>query len=142
MASENYGIRQDSDQPGSELMMSDVVFGYSRVVNNGNSLFNEANAAAMANWVNHLIKEGAHPKDIGMLTYYNGQKPCVMKHLREVIHPSGELGWEVFERLELSSVDAFQGQECEYTAVDFVIGRQKPVEDIDEDDDDNGGESF
>ena len=147
VASEHYGIRTTEQRPGCEIFMSNVVFGVSRVEENRTSLHNEANAAAIATYLDRLMRAGARPEDVGILTYYNGQRRYVLEKLKAVHSPESDMGWDIASQIELSSVDAFPGQECEFIALCFVIGRpdsagasahEEDEEEEEDDDDDNG----
>ena len=142
ISSRFYNIRSSGPEQGCELWMSDVVHGTSRAEEDETSLHNDAYAAAIATFIRRLLDSGASPCDIAVLTYYNRQKPVLVKRLRERLSTSGGVDWEVSSQYQLSFVDAFQGQECEYVCLDFVIahGKSKTNHESDPNDIDDGGE--
>ena len=68
----------------------------------------------------HFIRKERDVKEIGVLTYYIGQKYIVLQKLRET--ESGK-GWERGEpvKIDISTVDAYQGQECKTVLLDIVV---------------------
>jgi hypothetical protein len=111
------GERPEKD--GSELFVINVKKGISRLQQHGTSLTNFANAEVVAANVDRLLQAGLHIGEITVLTYYTGQKFCVFMKLREVVGDNGRT-WEPTE-CEISSVDAYQGQESTAVILDIVV---------------------
>ncbi|AAZ11329.1 regulator of nonsense transcripts UPF1 [Trypanosoma equiperdum] len=83
---------------------------------NGRSYLNRAEAALTEQIVTKLIQGGVEPGDIGVITPYRSQ--C--RYLRSYLSRSGRLPMEVYDRVEISSVDAFQGREKEFIILSCV----------------------
>ena len=127
MAKDSYGIAGPKNQ-GSEYFVIDVVLGVSRSPQIGTSLFNFANAEAVALLVDRLLAKSAEmttvnrvlPGDIAILSYYTAQKLVTIRKLQATAssEPDGRT-WE-FGDVEVASVDAFQGQQARIVIVDMV----------------------
>ena len=71
------------------------------------STMNEAEATMIAGFAGYLITNGVPPTRISVLTFYNGQKRCLLKHLRK-------LGVGVY------TVDSYQGEENDIVLLSLV----------------------
>lgn len=78
-------------------------------VNSAGSRFNEGEADIVAKHVHNLIDIGMKPKDIAVITPYNGQVEILRRLLLED-----------FPKLEIRSVDGFQGGEREAVVLSLV----------------------
>ena len=103
---------------GSETWFVDVMNGVSRVQENGTSLLNYANADAVAVFVDELMRKGVSADKIVILTYYAGQKSVLTARIEEFARVKGR-AW-AGTSFEISTVDAYQGQESEIVIADFV----------------------
>ncbi|KAF5225373.1 regulator of nonsense transcripts 1 [Trypanosoma cruzi] len=84
---------------------------------NGSSYLNRAEAALTERIITKLIRDGkVKPDDIGVITPYGGQCRYVMNYLVRC----GPLPRTAYERVEVSSVDAFQGREKEFIILSCV----------------------
>ncbi|KAL8672982.1 MAG: hypothetical protein Q9168_002576 [Polycauliona sp. 1 TL-2023] len=68
------------------------------------SKVNKTEAAMICEFFNYLVKNGVKPKDITVLTFYNGQRKIILSNLRQ--HPN--LQSEIFK---VVTVDSYQGEE-------------------------------
>ena len=78
-------------------------------VNGTGSRFNEGEADIVAKHVTHLIQIGMKPQDIAVITPYNGQ----VEVLRRIL-------LQKYPKLEIRSVDGFQGGEREAVVLSLV----------------------
>lgn len=82
----------------------------------GTSYLNRVEAVAVEKAVTHLLKAGAAPEAIGVITPYEGQRAYVVTHFSRV----GRLRQELYRDVEVASVDAFQGREKDYIIMSCV----------------------
>jgi len=82
----------------------------------GTSYLNRTEAALVERCVTQLLQSGVTPDNIGVITPYEGQRAYVVNFLQR----NGTLPAELYKRLEVSSVDAFQGREKEYIILSCV----------------------
>ncbi|GAB7020887.1 DEAD/DEAH box helicase [Halostagnicola bangensis] len=80
---------------------------------NGNSLYNLEEARAVAKQVKLLVQNGVDPSDVGVITAYSGQ-------VGEVINRVNQLEIDNSRRVDVDTVDSFQGGEREAIIVSFV----------------------
>lgn len=108
-----YGIKVNKDdmsKGGSEYWLIDVCRDVARVEDKGTSLQNLANADAIMKLVRNFRTEGIEVSDIGVLSFYGGQKRTITRVLAQ----------DGTETLHISKVDSFQGQEIGVIIVDVV----------------------
>ena len=130
IAKENYAICNEKNPDGRETWFVDVKYGISRVKDNSNSRYNKASATAVAEYIIRLLLLKIMPKDIIILIYYLGQKPFIYAALVAVAAKSlGKEDRALIDDIEISSIDAFQGDEREHVVVDTVVGLFKVLTD-------------
>ena len=137
-----YGI-DGPDGNGSEYWMIDVANGVSQVQRKGTSLQNYANATAIAELVDQALLRGVAQHEITVLVYYTGQLSVMVHKLEETT----KMKWRLGAGSQISSVDAFQGEENEFVIVDIVVAHQRGQQkrgaaDADESEEDDGSEGF
>ncbi|RNF10537.1 regulator of nonsense transcripts 1 isoform X2 [Trypanosoma conorhini] len=89
---------------------------------NGSSYLNRAEGALTERIITKLIRDGkVKPEDIGVITPYRSQCRFVTNYLARC----GPLPREVYERVEVSSVDAFQGREKEFIILSCVRSNRR-----------------
>ena len=110
---------------GSVYFFVDVAYGVARVVPNGTSLQNYANADAIVTAIRRLLKKGIKADQISILTLYKGQIPILYTKIRETTaDPTAseeERTWVAeMQEITASTVDSFQGRDFDITLVDIV----------------------
>ncbi|ESL06566.1 regulator of nonsense transcripts 1 [Trypanosoma rangeli SC58] len=89
---------------------------------NGSSYLNRAEAALTERIITKLIHDGkVGPENIGVITPYRSQCRFVMNYLARC----GPLPGTVYDRVEVSSVDAFQGREKEFIILSCVRSNRR-----------------
>ena len=132
-----YGIKGPNGR-GSEYWMIDIAHGLSKVQHNGTSLQNYANADAIAALVDEFLAKDVKPAQISVLTYYTGQMTLVIQKIEAKTDATGRQ-WQLGVS-QVSSVDAFQGEENEFVIVDVVVAHQRQAGGAITDDSDGSGD--
>jgi hypothetical protein len=73
----------------------------------GTSYLNRAEASVCEQIVSFFLKAGVNPPQIGVITPYEGQRSFSVNLMRR----TGSLRPELYEEIEVASVDSFQGRE-------------------------------
>ena len=73
--------------------------------------------------VTHFLKAGVTPRQIGVITPYEGQRA----HILAVMLRSGPMQPALYEEVEVSSVDAFQGREKDFIILSCVRSNEHQV---------------
>eukprot|EP00039_Didymoeca_costata_P001888 m.55985 g.55985 ORF g.55985 m.55985 type:complete len:1105 (+) comp11014_c0_seq3:109-3423(+) len=97
-------------------MMFYATMGTEEIASSGTSYLNRTEAAHVEKVVTHLIKSGVKPTVIGIVTPYEGQRAYICQYLQY----SGSLRSQIYEELEVASVDSFQGREKDYIIMTCV----------------------
>lgn len=82
-----------------------------------------AEAANTEKVVSNLLKSGIAPDQIGVITPYEGQRA----HIVAVMQRQGALKPSLYEAVEVSSVDAFQGREKDFIILSCVRSNEHQV---------------
>ena len=80
----------------------------------GHSLYNHAEAKAVARQVSSALHAGINAKDIGVITPYSGQVGIIRQQLRDLDDDA------VWNDVKVSTVDSFQGSERDVIIISFV----------------------
>ncbi|KCV70861.1 hypothetical protein, variant 1 [Fonticula alba] len=81
------------------------------------SYYNPSEASRVLQVLNRLLDRGVSPDEIGIISPYNGQ--C--RHIRSLMmQPANYAKRQLYKRVEVASVDAFQGSERNYTILSSV----------------------
>ena len=64
----------------------------------------------------HLLKAGATPDALGVITPYEGQRAYIVNYMQR----NGSLRTQLYKEIEVASVDSFQGREKEFIILSFV----------------------
>jgi regulator of nonsense transcripts 1 len=83
---------------------------------NGTSLLNRSEASLVEKLVTQLLKSGVLPINIGVITPYAGQRAYVIDHMQR----TGSMRAQLYDEVEVASVDAFQGREKDFIIVSCV----------------------
>lgn len=91
-------------------------FGSEELASTGTSFLNRVEAAAVEKIVTKLLKASIHPSQIGIITPYQGQRAFIM----QIMTMYGSMKKELYDAVEVASVDAFQGREKDYIILSCV----------------------
>jgi regulator of nonsense transcripts 1 len=91
-------------------------FGSEELASTGTSYLNRVEAATVEKIVTKLLKSSVHPSQIGIITPYQGQRAFIM----QMMIMNGHMKKELYEAIEVASVDAFQGREKDYIILSCV----------------------
>eukprot|EP00020_Sapocribrum_chincoteaguense_P005442 CAMPEP_0170755404 /NCGR_PEP_ID=MMETSP0437-20130122/13502_1 /TAXON_ID=0 /ORGANISM="Sexangularia sp." /LENGTH=1019 /DNA_ID=CAMNT_0011094575 /DNA_START=78 /DNA_END=3137 /DNA_ORIENTATION=- len=95
--------------------------GPEEIAPSGTSYLNRGEAVLAERCVTHLLRSGVRPDQIGVITPYEGQRAYFSSYLSR----AGSLRAELYERLEVASVDAFQGREKDYIILSTVRSNER-----------------
>ncbi|SIS19694.1 DEAD/DEAH box helicase [Natronorubrum thiooxidans] len=84
----------------------------------GNSFYNIEEAEAVAKQVKLLVQSGLDPSDIGVITAYSGQVRKVIDHVNRL---------DIYDstRVDVDTIDSFQGGEREAIIISFVRSNEE-----------------
>jgi len=102
--------------PREMPMLFHISSGSEELAGSGTSYINQKEAEVVERIVTVLMKGGALPAEIGIITPYEGQRAFVKSY----IHKNGNMKKELYEEIEVASVDAFQGREKDYIILSCV----------------------
>lgn len=77
---------------------------------------NRTEASACEKIITRFFKAGVTPKQIGIITPYEGQRSYIVSSMQA----NGTLKKELYKEIEVASVDAFQGREKDYIVLSCV----------------------
>lgn len=95
--------------------------GQEELSSSGTSYLNRAEAIAVEKIVSMMLKNGVQPSEIGIITPYEGQRAYLVGYLVR----SGTMRKQLYEELEIASVDSFQGREKHYTILSCVRSNEQ-----------------
>jgi regulator of nonsense transcripts 1 len=90
--------------------------GYEEISASGTSYLNRAEANMCEQVVTYMLKSGVNPQQIGVITPYEGQRFYCVNLMRR----SGSLRAELYDEIEVASVDSFQGREKDFIILSCV----------------------
>eukprot|EP01041_Mallomonas_annulata_P006922 gene6922-14061_t len=82
----------------------------------GTSFLNRTEASCVEKLVTLMLKNGIVPDQIGVVTPYEGQRAYVVLHMQR----NGPLRSELYQEIEVASVDSFQGREKDFIILSCV----------------------
>lgn len=82
----------------------------------GTSFLNRTEAANVEKLVTQWLKNGINPSQIGVITPYEGQRSYIVSYMQR----NGSMRKQLYEELEVASVDSFQGREKDFIIVSCV----------------------
>lgn len=82
----------------------------------GTSYINRVEAANVEKVVSEFLRAGVTPAQIGVITPYEGQRAYVVAHMAQ----HGTMRKQLYEDIEVASVDSFQGREKDYIVLSCV----------------------
>uniref|UniRef100_H3BXI3 ATP-dependent helicase RENT1 n=1 Tax=Tetraodon nigroviridis TaxID=99883 RepID=H3BXI3_TETNG len=92
-----------------------VTQGQEEIASSGTSYLNRTEAANVEKITTRLLKAGAKPDQIGIITPYEGQRSYLVQYMQF----SGSLHTKLYQ-VEIASVDAFQGREKDFIILSCV----------------------
>lgn len=87
----------------------------------GTSFLNRSEVVLIDKILTPMISDGVSPDDIGIITPYKGQRGYLTQYLLK----SGTLEPSVYKRIEIASIDSFQGREKEVILISTVRSSEK-----------------
>ncbi|XP_063694944.1 regulator of nonsense transcripts 1-like isoform X1 [Bolinopsis microptera] len=93
-----------------------VTTGQEEISSSGTSYLNRTEAANVEKIVTRLMKCGVKPDQIGVITPYEGQRAYVVQYMQY----HGSMHANLYQELEVASVDAFQGREKDFIILSCV----------------------
>jgi regulator of nonsense transcripts 1 len=90
--------------------------GAEEISSSGTSYLNRTEATAVEKLVTHLLRNGIRPGQIGIITPYEGQRA----HVVSLMTRNGTLSQNLYDEIEVASVDSFQGREKDYIILSCV----------------------
>ncbi|KAJ5228044.1 hypothetical protein N7489_008752 [Penicillium chrysogenum] len=112
-------VRRDVDFPWpiiDDPMMFWSNLGNEEISASGTSYLNRTEATNVEKIVTRFFKAGVQPKDIGIITPYEGQRSYIVSSMQA----NGTFKKEHYKEIEVASVDAFQGREKDYIILSCV----------------------
>lgn len=82
----------------------------------GTSYVNRYEASVVDKFTTKFLKSGVMPHQIGIITPYEGQRA----YLLQFMQGQGTFAQQVFDEMEIASVDAFQGREKDVIVISCV----------------------
>jgi len=105
----------------SKPMMFYSCTGTEELASTGTSYLNRTEASNCERVVTALLRGGAVPSQIGVVTPYEGQRAYIVTHMQR----HGPLRLHLYKEIEVSSVDAFQGREKDFIILSCVRSNEK-----------------
>jgi regulator of nonsense transcripts 1 len=103
--------------PSSEMpQMFLASYGMEEISSSGTSYLNRTEATNCEKVVTKFLKCGILPSQIGIITPYEGQRAFIVSYM----HQHGSSKKELYDEIEVASVDAFQGREKDYIILTCV----------------------
>ncbi|KAK0530268.1 ATP-dependent RNA helicase [Tilletia horrida] len=90
--------------------------GQEEISSSGTSYLNRTEASNVEKIVTAFFKAGVAPRQIGVVTPYEGQRSYIVNHMQL----QGKMKKEYYKEVEVASVDAFQGREKDYIILSCV----------------------
>ncbi|KAK4162588.1 regulator of nonsense transcripts 1 [Cladorrhinum sp. PSN259] len=112
-------LRKDVDFPwpvAETPMMFWSNLGTEEISASGTSYLNRTEASNVEKIVTRFFKAGVNPKDIGVITPYEGQRSYIVSTMQN----TGTFKKESYKEVEVASVDAFQGREKDFIVLSCV----------------------
>ena len=90
--------------------------GFEEISPSGTSYLNRTEASTVEKIVTAFLRGGCTPDQIGVITPYEGQRAYTVAHMGR----SGTLRSDLYENIEVASVDSFQGREKDIIVLSCV----------------------
>lgn len=90
--------------------------GQEEISSSGTSYLNRAEASVCEKIVTFFLNTGVKPHQIGVITPYEGQRAYIVNSMRR----QGALNADLYDQIEVASVDSFQGREKDFIILSCV----------------------
>lgn len=100
----------------SKPMLFYISLGAEELSASGTSYLNRTEASNVEKVVTRFLKCGVTPDQIGVITPYEGQRAYIVSYIQR----NGALRKQLYNEIEVASVDAFQGREKDYIVMSCV----------------------
>lgn len=100
----------------SKPMMFYISSGAEELSASGTSYLNRTEASNVEKVVTRFLKGGVTPEQIGIITPYEGQRAHIVQYMQR----NGTLRKQLYQEIEVASVDAFQGREKDFIVLSCV----------------------
>lgn len=108
VCAEDRKLKIDFPWPSPECPMFFLVTqGLEEIAGSGTSYLNRTEAANVEKIATRFLKNGLRPSQIGIITPYEGQRAYLVQYMQY----QGSLHSNLYQEIEIASVDAFQGRE-------------------------------
>lgn len=102
-------------------MMFWTNYGREEISSNGTSYLNRIEAMNCERIITKLFRDGVKPEQIGIITPYEGQRAYILQYMQM----NGAMDKELYVKVEVASVDAFQGREKDYIILSCVRANEQ-----------------
>ncbi|CAI7420258.1 CPS_collapsed_G0043390.mRNA.1.CDS.1 [Saccharomyces cerevisiae] len=102
-------------------MMFWANYGREEISANGTSFLNRIEAMNCERIITKLFRDGVKPEQIGVITPYEGQRAYILQYMQM----NGSLDKDLYIKVEVASVDAFQGREKDYIILSCVRANEQ-----------------
>ena len=117
MKNDDVKIIQNSFWPNEQKpMFFYSSMGREEFSSSGTSYLNRVESQNVEKLVTKLVKRGIKPSQIGVITPYEGQRQYIISYMER----KGTLKQEIYDNIEVASVDAFQGREKDFIILSCV----------------------
>jgi len=90
--------------------------GFEEMSSSGTSYLNRTEASTVEKIVSHFLRGGVTPNQIGVITPYEGQRAYTVQCMQR----NGSLRTQLYQQIEVASVDSFQGREKDFIILSCV----------------------
>lgn len=105
----------------SRPMFFYICAGNEEISGSGTSFLNRAEAMSVEKIVTTMLRSGVTPDQIGVITPYEGQRAYVVQYMTR----NGALRSELYQDIEVASVDSFQGREKDFIILSCVRSNEQ-----------------
>merc|ERR1712070_710374 len=121
-ASERAHASADFPWPNADRpMFFYTSLGSEEVSGSGTSFLNRSEAANVEKLVTRFLLAGVAPEQVGVITPYEGQRAYIVAHMQR----NGSLRQQLYAKVEVASVDAFQGREKDFIILSCVRSNER-----------------
>jgi regulator of nonsense transcripts 1 len=107
-------------KPSTPMMFWSMT-GAEEISASGTSYLNRTEAVSVEKIVTHFLRAGVAPEALGVVTPYEGQRAYVVQHMTR----AGVLRQQLYNEIQVASVDSFQGREKDFIILSCVRSNEK-----------------